>query len=132
MTRNNDLYLSLGDRLNVSRNSDIDLFISLHGDSVGDDSDLSKISGFSVFYKDPLALRISNLMQSKVVTELSRRDRKVKTANFYVIRGTWAPSVLIEAGFMPNPADYEWMTDTNEQKLFAKVISNAIVEYFKD
>ncbi|MBE0449878.1 MAG: family 10 glycosylhydrolase [Clostridia bacterium] len=132
MTRSNDLYLSLGDRLNASRKSDIDLYISLHGDSVGDDSDLSKISGFSVFYKDPLALRISNLMQSKVVTELSRKDRKVKTANFFVIRGTWAPSVLIEAGFMPNPVDYEWMTDTNEQKLFAKVISNAIVEYFKE
>ncbi len=132
LTRNYDAYLSLGDRLNASRTSDIDLFISLHGDSVGDDSDLSKISGFSIFYKDPLALEISNLMQSKVVNELSRKDRKVKTANFYVIRGTWAPSILIETGFLPNPGDYEWMTDTNEQKLFAKVVSNSIVEYFKD
>lgn len=131
LTRNSDMYLSLGDRLNASRNSDIDLFISLHGDSVGDDSDLSKIAGFSVFYKDPLANEISNLMQTRVITELARRDRKVKTANFYVIRGTWAPSVLIETGFLPNPGDFEWMTDTNEQKMFAKVLSSAIVEYFQ-
>lgn len=132
MTREHDVYLSLGDRLSASRTGDIDLFISLHGDSVGDDSDLNKISGFSIFYKDPLALEISNLMQSKVVSELNRKDRKVKTANFYVIRGTWAPSILIETGFLPNPGDYEWMTDTSEQKLFVKVLSSSIVEYFKN
>jgi N-acetylmuramoyl-L-alanine amidase len=51
--------------------------------------------------------------------------------NFYVTRGTWTPSILLETGFVPNPVEFEWLTDEAEQTRLAKVIAEAITTYFK-
>ena len=130
LTRTEDIYTSLNDRLYGSREVMPDLFISIHADSLDDTSDLNKVSGFSIYYKDRLAKSFADLLLNNVDDELGRKIRGVKTANFYVVRGTWTPSILIETGFMPNPSDYQWLTDPYEQDRFAETTVNAIVEYF--
>ena len=131
MTRQDDSNRSLTERLWFSKSKNPDLFISVHADSVGETLNLNTVSGFSAFYKDPMAKELAEKIQNTVISNLNRNNRNVKTANFYVVRGTWAPSVLIETGFMPNPYEYEWMMDSVEQRLFAHTIAKAIVDYFR-
>lgn len=131
MTRSTDVAMSLEQRLAYSKQVQPDLFISLHADSMSDNVDISKINGFSVFYREALAKPFATLLHGKVITELSRKDRRVNERNFYVIRGTWAPSILLEAGFVPNPTEYEWLTDPNEQKKFADTLASAVVAWFE-
>jgi N-acetylmuramoyl-L-alanine amidase len=63
---------------------------------------------------------------------LNRNNKGLHNRNFYVTRGTWAPSVLLESGFVPNPYEFEWLIDENEQSKLARSISEAVVKYFKN
>jgi len=131
MTRRDDRNVSLEERLSASRSTKPDMFISLHANSMEDNVDISKIDGFSVFYRDVHAKPLSEAVYTEVVEGLGRNKKGVRRENFYVIRGTWTPSILVESGFVPNPNEFEWLTDENEQLALAKTIAKAIVEYFR-
>lgn len=129
MTRTTDKAVSLSDRLTASRNARPDLFISIHGNSMADNVDISKIEGFSVYYKEPHAESFSQSLLSGAV-QIGRMNKGVRWANFYVVRGTWTPSVLIENGFVPNPDEFELLSDDTEQTRLAKSLTESIVKYF--
>jgi uncharacterized lipoprotein YddW (UPF0748 family)/N-acetylmuramoyl-L-alanine amidase len=131
MTRTTDKDLSLYDRLAASRDAKPDMFISLHANSMEDNVDISKIDGISVFYRDAFTKPLSELMLNNTTEALNRNNQGINVRDFYVIRGTWTPSILIESGFVPNPNEFEWLTDENVQSLLAKSISDAIVKYFE-
>ena len=130
MTREKDVYLSLEERLSASRKSKPDMFISIHANSMNDDVDISKIHGFSVFYRETHSKLLSQKIYDKVINDLGRNKHGVNNRNFYVVRGKWAPSLLIESGFVPNPYEFEWLVDDNHQQVLASTIARAISEYF--
>ena len=129
MTRTTDKTMSLSDRLTASRDAKPDMFLSLHANSMAENVDISKIEGFSVHYKESIAKPLSQkLLEGSV--DAGRRGRGLYWANFYVVRGTWTPSMLIEMGFMPNPREAELLTDDLEQTYLAKKLASGIVDYF--
>jgi N-acetylmuramoyl-L-alanine amidase len=95
-----------------------------------DNVDISKISGFSVFYREVLSKPAAQLVYDTVIKEHGKNKHGVNKKNFYVTRNTWAPSFLIESDFVPNPMAFEWLTNDAEQTKFAKTISSAIVKYY--
>ncbi len=130
MTRTADTTLSLGDRLSASRTVKPDMFISIHANSMEDNVDISKIKGLSVHYREAFAKKLSETVLNNVCSTLGRSSKGIQVNNFYVTRGTWAPSILVESGFVPNPVEFEWLTDESEQTRLAKSLADAIVEYF--
>ena len=130
LTRTGDTPLSLEARLAMSRKLRPDLFISLHADSLDDTADISKVSGFSVWYREPLAADIGGRVLRNVVDNLGVRDRRLNQRNFYVVRGTWTPSILFEAGFVPNITEFSQMLDPVRQNRMMGLIAGAVVEYF--
>jgi uncharacterized lipoprotein YddW (UPF0748 family)/N-acetylmuramoyl-L-alanine amidase len=131
LTRTADVALSLEDRLAASRKAKPDMFLSIHANSMADDVDISKIYGFSVYYREALAKPLSGTLLDGAV-KIGRADKGVRWANFYVARGTWAPSVLIENGFVPNPHEFELLIDDSEQARLAKALAGAIVQHFRN
>ncbi|KNY26747.1 N-acetylmuramoyl-L-alanine amidase [Pseudobacteroides cellulosolvens] len=130
LTRTTDKTLSLDDRLTASRIAKPDMFISVHANSMGDNVDISKIEGFSVFYREDLAKPLGNTVLQGTTNKMGRVDKGLHKNNFYVTRGTWTPSILIESGFMPNPTEFGWLIDDYAQTILAKSIADSIVEYF--
>jgi len=130
MTRTTDIDLSLEDRLAYSRNARPDLFISMHANSMPDNVDISKVDGFSVFYRDKHSQGISEAIFRNTLDTLGRNSKGLHIKNFYVLRGTWTPSVLIESGFVPNPVEFEWLRDEVHQLDLARSISQGVVKYF--
>jgi N-acetylmuramoyl-L-alanine amidase len=129
MTRTLDVTLSLSDRLAASRNAHPDMFLSIHANSMEDNVDISKIDGFSVHYKEVLAKPLSEVLSTKAA-EVGRTNKGIRYNNFYVVRGTWTPSMLIETGFVPNPNEFELLISVYEQTKLAKSLANGIAEYF--
>jgi len=129
MTRTTDVTLSLADRLDASRKAKPDMFLSIHANSMEVNVDISKITGFSVHYKEALAKPLSEVLLAKAA-ETGRVNKGVRWDNFYVVRGTWTPSILIENCFVPNPSDFELITNETEQVQLAKSLANGIVQYF--
>ncbi|HOQ75445.1 MAG TPA: family 10 glycosylhydrolase [Thermoclostridium sp.] len=132
LTREIDTFISLEDRLSMSRLMLPDLFVSLHSNSMPDDVDISKVDGFSVWYREKLAAQLAGLLYDHVTGSLNRTQKGTHVRNFYVTRGTWTPSILLETGFVPNPGEFEWLTDEAEQTRLAKSIAEAITEYFRN
>lgn len=129
-TRTADTYVSLTDRLAASRILKPDMFVSVHSNAMEDNVDISKVDGFSVWYREALAKPISDSVYDFVTNILARNEKGVNKANFYVTTGTWTPSFLIETGFVPNPVEFEWLTNDNQQTQLAKVIAQAVAAYF--
>lgn len=132
MTRVGDQYVTLQERLKQFKESQADLFISIHGDSLEETRNLSNVKGFTTYYKDSIAKSFADCIQSNVTSLLGRTGRGVKNMNFYVVRGTWAPSILLETGFMPNPEEFQILVDPNEQERLAKNLTDSIVQYFSN
>ena len=58
-------------------------------------------------------------------------NRGVKQAAFYVLRGTYAPGILVEMGFMTNRKDQTNMCKLSVRKKIADAIYRGILNYAK-
>lgn len=132
MTRLVDEDISLHDRLRESLKIKPHLFISVHANSASMTKNLSEIRGFSVYRSRELAKPIADLIQYQVIEKLGRNDRDVLLDDFYVIRGEWSPAILLEAGFMPNPEDFDWLKSDKAQNDYVRQIMDAIYMYFSN
>lgn len=65
-------------------------------------------------------------MHKSIVEATGFTDRKVKQERFYVIRNTTMPSVLLEIGFLSNPAEEALMYQDAFQNRVAESIVAAI------
>lgn len=75
------------------------------------------------------SITISALIQEQFKKRASRRDRGVKQAGFLVLREIGMPGVLIEAGFLSNPAEAQYLNSEKGQTSLATAIYNAFKIY---
>ena len=75
----------------------------------------------------------STLLASKVQTQfknkVSRVDRGVKQAGFWVLYMTTMPSILIETGFITHPTEENFLTSKQGQDYLASAIYRACRDY---
>jgi N-acetylmuramoyl-L-alanine amidase len=60
------------------------------------------------------------------------KPRKVKKADFAVLRSTLMPAILIEAGYLTNRDDLKMLGSENYRKAFAQGVSNGIGAFLGD
>lgn len=56
-------------------------------------------------------------------------DRGVKQANFYVLRGAFMPSILVEMGFISNPEEEQMLVNEEYQERLARTIFEGIKRF---
>ncbi|MEM1485332.1 N-acetylmuramoyl-L-alanine amidase [Oscillospiraceae bacterium PP1C4] len=110
MMRTDDSDLSMNDRMTATQNVYADMFISLHGNSIGYSVDANKASGTEVYYFEGIAKSLATSLAGKVSGYTGRINRGAKLSNYRVTLNSYAPSVLVEMGFLSNPAEYDNMT----------------------
>ncbi len=132
MTRTADVDLSLAERLKASKEARPDMFISVHANAMPDNVDMNQYFGFSTYHREAHAHSLAQIILDHTTTTLGRKNRGIHQKNFYVVKGTWTPSMLIECGFVPNPVEFEWLTDDAAQQKLMKTIAQAIVKYFSE
>ncbi len=75
-------------------------------------------------------------LASKIQTEfrerVNRNDRDVKQAGFWVLYNTKMPSVLIETGFISNPAEEKFLNSKEGQDYLASSIFRACRNYLNE
>ena len=58
------------------------------------------------------------------------KDRGCKTANFYVIKNTYMPAVLIEHGFYTNKEECEKLKSSSFRDILARADATGIMTFF--
>ena len=71
----------------------------------------------------------ANTIQESFTKNLKRRNRTVKQAGFIVLKYTYMPSVLVEAGFLTNKEEGKYLNSKKGQTEMSSTIANAIIDY---
>lgn len=59
------------------------------------------------------------------------RKRTIKTGRYYLLTHTCMPCVIVETGFINNPAERKKLLDKKYQQVLAEAICQGILEYLK-
>ncbi len=75
------------------------------------------------------SIEFSSTIEKEFVSYCQRLDRGVRQAGFWVLHRSACPSVLVELGFISNPAEERYLTSDQGQKEMATAIYRAVVDY---
>ena len=129
LTRERDIFVSLADRVALSRRAEPDLFLSLHANAGGGRGFESFISS-SLGPLDP-AVDMQRAVHGKIMDVLKRWetvDRGMKRAAFYVLRHNPYPAVLIESLFVDNQREAELWKVPLFVEILADGVANGVQE----
>lgn len=128
LTRSDDSFFSLEQRNEMISNLYPDFFISLHQNSIPSTSDGNNAFGTEAYYFYPMGKSFAQSLVNQITTSFGRKNRGAQWSYYYVTRNTMAPSVLLELGFLSNPAEYESLSDNTALWQTADAVARAILE----
>jgi N-acetylmuramoyl-L-alanine amidase len=106
LTRETDKYIELSQRCKISNSLTTSLFVSIHINAANSTS----AHGFETFIYNKTSSATTKAYQKKLHEAIMKgapyfTDRGTNSANFQVLRGTTAPAILTESGFITNAQD---------------------------
>lgn len=78
------------------------------------------------------SVELASIIQKQFVSYCNRSDRGVRQAGFWVLHRSACPSVLVEIGFISNPAEERYLSSNLGQTEISRAIYNAFVYYKRD
>lgn len=124
-TREDDTYVSLTDRSDMANQLGVTVFVSIHVNA----AESEEANGIETYYwtegTEDEAL-LASLVQEAVLETTGANDRGVRTANYWVIRKTDMPAILVETGFLSNYEEWQNLTSSSYQKALAQGIADGI------
>jgi N-acetylmuramoyl-L-alanine amidase len=128
LTRSDDRYLTLQERVETAYRYHADAFISIHYDSSKD----PHAAGTTIYYYD---LFSDYLFAWSFHEPFSRMMaipfRGVSFGDYYVIRENKLPSVLMELGYLSNPTEASIIATDSYQQQVTDAIVNGVRNYFE-
>ncbi len=128
MTRTDDTFVELDDRVKLANDLNADLFVSLHGNVYENNS---SIRGSETYYWNSYSYDLAKVMHEHVLEATGFPDREVRKNKLRVIANTSMPAVLLEVGYLSNPTDQKYLLDESFQDRLASGIAEGILEYLK-
>lgn len=119
---------NLSRRANIINESNGDLYISIHLNSIAS----STWKGAQVFYDDinPKNEKIAKLLQNALKKDLKSSREYKEMNNMYMYKRIKIPGVLVEVGFLSNDNERYLLLQKTYQDKVAKSLCGGIIEYF--
>ncbi|MEB3057232.1 N-acetylmuramoyl-L-alanine amidase [Bacillus pseudomycoides] len=128
LTREDDTFVPLKNRVATSQNKSADLFLSIHYDGFTT-NDVKGVTTY--YYKGLKEQALAETIHEHLFKHIQAKNRGVKSGDYYVLRENQKPSILLELGYITNPEDEERMNSQQFQADVASGIVNGVIEYFK-
>ena len=138
VTRNTDEALAdkknkdMKERLNILNGGKADLFVSIHQNSYPADN----VKGAQVFYykTSEKGKRLAETVQARLreVVDIDNDRSAKENESYYILKNTDIPGVIVECGFLSNPAENDELKTKEYQKKVAWAIYMGITDYFAE
>lgn len=149
-TRNEDVFLSLGERPAAANRAGADLFLSIHFNSArpevrGVESFVLTLEGdastgrlkveeadrreYPGNRNDPWNALVGYYLQRELVAATGLPDRGLKRARFAVLETLDCPGVLLELGFLSNPSTAALLRDSAYRDRLADAVAAGVERY---
>jgi N-acetylmuramoyl-L-alanine amidase len=125
LTRANDKFIPLDDRVAIGNDQRNSIFVSIHFN----DSRQRGVEGVETYYHSPYAYDLAATIERSLSTLPGTVNRGVHPARFRVLRNARYPSVLVECGYLSNRSEAREVADAAYREKLADKIAEAIVDY---
>lgn len=117
-------------RVNLANGNAADMLISLHVNAAAS----SRLNGAMVFYHTSSASgkELSHALLKYLSEVAPGNQNGALPANFFILRHSSMPSVLVELGFLSSPSDRELLTTSDGQQRLAAAITTGIETFVKE
>ena len=124
MTRIDDASVGMLDRTDIIVNSGARILVSIHCNSIGDNSDAEAIAGTSTYYRHLGYQPLAAIMYGKMLELGLGQFGLVGSFNFSLNAPTQLPNVLVETAFLSNPEDeMKLLDDGFRSAIAAKIVA---------
>jgi N-acetylmuramoyl-L-alanine amidase len=128
LTRSDDRDVGLEPRVQLARQVNATIFVSIHANAIS--MSRPDINGLETYFYSSGAT-LAQMIHQNVLQTTDLRDRRVRTARFYVLRRSAMPAVLVETGYVTGQEDAaRFMTPTGRSRI-AEGIARGIVQYLQ-
>jgi N-acetylmuramoyl-L-alanine amidase len=129
MTRTEDVYVPLPDRVAIANNLRADAFVSVHLNSFPQPG---AQWGTEVYFWTPQSYPLAESIYRNLLAIIGRKGNGIRQRQLYVVRHTVMPSVLVEPCYLNHPEEEELLRDENFREKIAYAICRGIMEFFGD
>lgn len=127
MTRTEDVYMDLDDRIDLANDIKADAFLSIHCNSFENE----KVRGFEVFYyKSEIGKAMAEVIRQAAET-LGILTRECKSGNYQVLRDAKLPAALAEIGYFSSPEELELLRQDSYQDKIAQALHDGLLAYLE-
>jgi N-acetylmuramoyl-L-alanine amidase len=128
MTRSDDTFVSLEQRVGIANGSGADLFVSIHCNSC---LKRNAGSGSQTYTRTPQSLQLARALHPRLVGAVQARNGGIhRERNFYVIRNTTMPSVLLEIAYINNTQEELKLADPTFHRKLGESLAQGLLEYY--
>jgi N-acetylmuramoyl-L-alanine amidase len=112
-------------RCDVANNAGARMFISIHINSAPNES----AHGTTVYWYKPQDAALAQALERSIIPLAGTQDDGTRHENFYVVRHSTMPAVLIETAFATNPGDVALLRQPSFLQNVAQGIANGVKAY---
>jgi N-acetylmuramoyl-L-alanine amidase len=151
LTRRDNTYISLEDRVRQANALDDALFVSIHMNS---DSSGSASTGVETYYarekappntewtwvgffnkpesvENDTSEVLAGAIQAAITTRTEAKNRGIRSSNYYVVHHTKHPAVLVECGFISNLFELQLLLNADYRDRIAEGVVEGVMSYQK-
>ncbi|WP_404427963.1 N-acetylmuramoyl-L-alanine amidase [Ureibacillus chungkukjangi] len=134
MTRTSDVFPSLEQRVSFAQANFAEVFVSIHVNSATNSSAKGTETYYSISANanEKEDYQLASNINSQIVNNASMTNRGVKREDWYVVRNSVFPSVLVELGFISNSEDRAKLVDDKYAEIFGDSIYKGILQYYSN
>lgn len=111
----------------ASNNFEAELFVSIHCNAAVNTAATGTETYCYNFGTE--GEQLARCIQKQIVSRIGTADRGVKKNNYYVLRNTNCPAVLVETAFITNLCDESLLADGEMRDQFAAAIAQGVCDY---
>jgi N-acetylmuramoyl-L-alanine amidase len=123
MTRRDDTFISLPQRVAIANAQRDAIFISIHYNA----APRAEGEGFETYYYSRRSAKLAAACYSRIIQAWPGTRRGLRVRGFYVIRKTVIPSILVEPGFLTNPREAALISRPDMRQRVADLLAAAII-----
>jgi N-acetylmuramoyl-L-alanine amidase len=123
MTRDSDVFVTLGDRVRIANRYRDAAFICIHFNS----ATRAGANGIETYYYSTKSAALAASIHRHVVGGTSGDNRGIRRRGYYVLRNTSIPAVLVECGFLTNPTESRLILDNTYRQKLADRIADGVM-----
>jgi len=126
MTRNSDTFISLGDRAAIANRYSNAIFVSIHFNAHTG----TRLNGVETYYHSELGKRLAAHVHLRMLSRLQPRNGNTRQRkDLAVLKATRCPAILVECGYISNPAEQKKCLTSSYQDNCARAIVDGIWAY---